>query len=271
MTQPVVPRTALRLHDDLHFQWLRGSASYADGWLQIDKGTLTGISPEKMTDPAFEFAAVRSPADAVRFVERYGLMHQGLLDSEFRERFGVEEGGLSFREPFAEWDVQTRRVRTALRIYHLINRVLADEGRDDALAELRSTSDIRDYIEKYDEPEPETDDQFLDEASLVVANLVHPGLREVTIGVGSTVTTRREDASPARFFMRPQPVDMLGYIYYRLMLLIVGQGPIKECEECHRVFPVEDKRQRYCSKPCGARVRYRRFKDSPAGSKRRKS
>lgn len=241
----------VRLKEWWRFSWLRGSASYDAGWIRLDRKRAEEYLPKPEDQILDDLMAVREPAEAVAFVQRYGLLHHGPGVAEFRERF-------------RDWELKIKHIRYAAHVYLLVRRA-ASEGDQQALAELREHWEPNIIRPLYGDPPPADDADILGLASMFVASMVSLGLRGVEEGLGTTVGEYTPMAAPQRFFLQPRPADLLGHAYHQLAVRIVGQVPISECAECSRLFVVEDRRQRFCSKTCGNRARYRRWR---SGGKR---
>ena len=56
------------------------------------------------------------------------------------------------------------------------------------------------------------------------------------------------------------PNTLLGFCYMTIAHAIASREPLATCDECQRVFVVDDARQKFCNPKCAGRARFRRFK-----------
>lgn len=233
------------------FSWLRGPARNNSGWLELDRDRATEYSPSpEDTTILTDLTGVRTPADAIAFIKEHGLLFSGPEATDFRE-------------PFQEWEPHVAIIRAAIRVHLLLNRVVKGPGEAEAMGDLRR------HWEPVFQRGVGTDATWSDElllryASGFVGEAVSHGLSGVAEGVVSLSVD--DPTVPVNVFVQsPQAQNLLGVVYHELAMLIVGQVPLEECGECGRLYVVEDKRQRFCSKKCGGRARYRRWKEEGNG------
>jgi hypothetical protein len=79
---------------------------------------------------------------------------------------------------------------------------------------------------------------------------------------------------PAQLFPDPRTapgrlrVGIIGDTLLDFCCLTVAQAiatePIATCDECNRVFVIDDKRQKFCEPVCANRARFRRYKTNRA-------
>ena len=70
-----------------------------------------------------------------------------------------------------------------------------------------------------------------------------------------------EPVMPGALRVGVRPNSLRGACYLSVALALADRVPIGICADptCGRPFFIEDKRQRFCSRACGSRVRFRRF------------
>jgi len=223
--------------------WLRGPANYENGWIVLDRERAREYQPFGERDLLLDLATVRSTYEATAFVQRYGLLRHGSGSKEFRERF-------------ADWDAEASRLRVILNLYLTLRQAL--EGDAEALDRLREVW----------EPAPgETSPAAIpsDQQILVsTSSLIGQRISERLLGAKEGFMTRRDEdgrLKPGEFHFFIALPDLLTMAYYELGRVLSGRVPLATCAECGRAFEVKDRRQKYCSKTCGSRARYRRWSE----------
>jgi hypothetical protein len=201
------------------------------------------------SDLAENLTNIRTASDVVRFVGSYGLLTRGPASSDLAE-------------PFRFWKDTARGLRAIYGLHEALQRSLTDPRDSVALADLRNrvVPITRSLAAAQLEVIPVEDVQR--EASLAVAAAVIEGLAGVEERIAPASALIQEDGTsgPAGvYFLAPGAQDLVGAAYHELALLLVSRRPVRECEECSRVFAVRDQRQRFCSPRCSSRTRQRRF------------
>ena len=79
-----------------------------------------------------------------------------------------------------------------------------------------------------------------------------------------------ESLVPGEIRVGVLPETLLGFSYLSVAIDMAAQDDLENCEECRLPFVVEDKRQRFCTKTCAGRARFRRFQEKSAKRKGRK-
>ncbi len=234
--------------------WLRGPATYRDGWIALNAERGSLYSPYQDADLAFAFAHLaRGGADeAVAFVQRFGLLSHGPEDEVHRERLE---------------DIQreARVVELLLTTHAALQRAVA--GDTDAVTVTAAFS--REYLEPLLRERglnlPVGEQPRLEAVAGWIAEQVTHGLAEgdVREALASAVGTTSWSSQPtaADFVITADARDLLGYIYHHLATLFVSRARTRACEACGQFFTVADRRQRFCSTTCSNRKRYRRWKD----------
>jgi hypothetical protein len=224
--------------------WLRGPARFSRGWIELDHTRAEEYQPYELRGIVFDFAGIHTPAEAVQFVERYGLLWAGPQAREFRE-------------PWEAWLEEIHALHTTLALYSMVRQAV--DGDQDALAALRLVGPSLAQIFK---APAENDEELLEQASVAVAWLISENLDGVEQRVAPAVLWDRGDGqpgAPGEYLIFVRTPHLLGYIYSEFALLVVGRVPMMQCHECGRLFPLHDARQRFCSARCANRQRYRRW------------
>lgn len=214
--------------------WLRGPATIDSDHLVLDRKRAVEWRPQVKAervgrgDPIIELANASTRADAVRFVERFGLLRHGPEQSEWRE-------------PLADFQ---REANVLYRTLTLYRDVLNASIEPDGVRELRKTWQA--------EVDASTGIDFLDAAAVMVAALVTRGLD----GVGERVLPV-SDEHRLVFVAAARSPHLLGYIYHQFATLMTSGVRLRVCQdlECGRFFAPNDRRQRYCSPQHATRVR----------------
>jgi len=221
-------------------EWLRGPASHEDGWIVLDDKQATEYALYVEPQLALDLSYVRTPDDAVSFVQRHGMLWHG-------------PGSEEFREPFSEWDREASRLRGVFSSYAAVQAAMG--GDPLALAVIRRLGERRSRIPP--SIAPMSDDKVLKRLSTQIATLVTERLAGAQEGL--VPLYEDDEVVPGQFAFVMKPRDLLGAVYHQFGQAIVGRIPLAICAGCFRVFEIEDPRQKYCSKSCGSRARYRRW------------
>lgn len=232
------------------FCWLRGAARNDGGWLELDRERAAEYTPSPGDSMILtDFSGVRTPTDAIAFIKGHGLLYSG-------------PGATNLRESFQEWSTEVNRIRAIFEVHELLNRVVKGMRKAEALEDLRRRWQpfFQREMGAADVPLPWSDELLLLYATGFVSAMLSAGLSGVAEGVGSL--SLDDPTAPVNVFeLSPRPQNLMGVVYHELAMLIIGQVPLGECGECDRLYVVKDKRQRFCSKRCGGRARYRRWKE----------
>lgn len=230
--------------------WRRGPARFDGEWIELDRRGSDLYLPMDMPTLPFDLAGVRSPADAVDFVQRYGLLRQtqGFPDVA--------------RERFSEWEVEIALLNGVLRLVKLVRA--ADRGEQDAVTSLREHVDTERAPRIHGAPAGCSKEDLIKAAGRAVASWLNFGLGGARVWIYSAAevnTPTGPAGKPSEMFQVIQPPDLIGYAYYQLIRSMLKRVPLANCPEpqCGRVFAIFDPRQRYCSAACANRARQRRF------------
>jgi len=238
-------------HFALPQPWIRGDARYEDGAIVLTNPV--EYQPYAHKGYVDALSQVRTPADAVEFARRFGLLRRG-------------PGAMELREPYSQWEQEVSLLNKLLRLYVTIQTALDEDAparRRRALDELWEVwqpawRDIFRHPETDEIAEPETDEDLLFLASTFLAVGINYGL-EGTQEAIDVLRTAEGEPVVGHFDFFGQPPHLLGIVYHELAMLVVSRAPMRYCEECGRAFVVVDQRQRYCGKSCANRPRYKRW------------
>lgn len=263
-------------------EWSRGPASRRGDVIVLDVKRSSLYDPLTESRIGVDLARVRTPDDAVRFTQRYGLLQQTGFDS----LSGVPRVA-EVTEPFATFERASQDLRSIMRT-HIEVRRAAREGDREALARLRLQFGPRDpdaivvYHDAAGEhrvvarespfarPEdfdPVSDRTVLIRASDWAAGGLNSGLLQAHAHpfVFDPAYAFPDDHAivPGGLRIGVLPETLLGFCYLTVAQAIATE-PLGTCEECQLPFVIEDARERFCTKTCGGRSRQRTFKANKA-------
>lgn len=234
--------------------WLRGEPLVeSDGWISLRAGTEEWYSPLLEQSLAFDLASISTIDDVEPFVRRYGLLWHAVAGPEGRERW-------------SRWELEATRLYGAGQTTSEIRAVLAGSLSMDAFRER-----WQDSIAAIVEHECSTDQELLAHATEAMGWMLNQRLRDVRHSVIAEQAVA-ETGRPGRFLATPLATTLLGFAYYQLSQLILGQVPMATCEGCSRLFAKSDPRQRFHDAACASRARYQRWatRNRPATSRRQR-
>jgi hypothetical protein len=216
---------------DPTWTWVRGPVQAVDDTLVFDP---EGMKPYVAADEdrlLWSLIDVVDDEQALRFARRYGPLR------------GLRGDG---RESLEEWQLEAGLLHGTLHLQADISPArLADPG---GIAALRARwEDAMPGV-----PAPRSDRALLFETTGAIVEALNRGL---------TATTVRVDPTGGEMHVVHVPNSLLGLAYLQLARLIAAEDMVRRCLECGRVFPVHDRRQRYCSERHASRARLRRFRE----------
>jgi hypothetical protein len=238
--RPAVPTAPSR--------WIRGRARYEGAAIALDPATVVEYVPLQDAEGSlWQLAAVRQPADAVTFARRFGLLRHG-------------PGSEELSEPWADWEATALRLHLVLVAAAMLRD--AERGDQDALAyivDLTSRIGLDPAFEALRDVSGDRERTMV-LVSEWVALMVKQGMGKTTLGIETDADFKRNGrrGTPGVFVFSPQPVDLLGWIYYELALTLVQGRPTRRCEGCGVMFLVTDGRRRFHDQRCAQRARYHR-------------
>ena len=256
-------------------EWLRGPAWIDGGDIVMDGPRASTYHPLAEPEIGMELARVRTPKDAVTFVGRFGLLYMfgrptaGRLKKRLREPFtGFEAvaGELSFILETARL-VRRGSDGDAKAIRHLHEMILVPEDgrvsvRDDETGEYveRRAGDVLSPEERFVDADDHT--ILMHANQYRVAELLNEGIADGPACVHDRAFAG-ESTPPGKLRFGIRPASLAGVCYLSVALALTEQAAVGVCADptCGRPFFIRDKRQRFCDRACGNRVRFRRFMD----------
>jgi hypothetical protein len=263
-------RTLLR---SISPRWLRGPAWPDGDAIAIDGARAEWYQVLAHPTVGLELARVQSPADAVAFATRFGLLRTApALDWEPLPAV--------LRESLEQFLTSARILRHVLETTLDVRR--ADAGNPEAFARLRATfviPDDADEIWRVREDGREVKkvikarDGFRSRAERLVdaddrTVLIKASesaawhLTSVLAGAQPSVFDRAaqgEAVSPGHLRLGILPETLEQACYLSVAVALAEKEPLDICPECRRVFLLADPRQKFCTPACAGRSRYRRF------------
>ena len=210
-----------------HPRWVFGPAVVADGWIVL-------------TEPREGQMPWGGRADAP-WPRRIGTTAVALVRVRtpveavvFAEQFGLLRcgpGAPEFRERFLDWQREIAILAELIDNYIAVYPVVAVE--DPAM-------------------------NIFDSGYLPKGNAAHAILHAAMGHVGAGVRLYIEDHRIG-WQVELDPCDLLGTVYAEMAALMVNGTELRYCEDCSKVFLVEDPRQRFCNTTCNYRSRHRRM------------
>ncbi len=261
--------------------WLCGPAWIDGEDIVMDRARASTYYPLAEREIGIDLARVRTPEDAVAFVGRYGLLQQPI---------SLPGRPLKpLREPFASFETSADDLRHVLETERLVRR--GTKGDPEAIGRLRQLvvipEDHRMSVQDDETGELVTrragdvytaDERFVDadDRTLVmhaneyyVAGPLNEGMADSLACVHDRAFAG-ESVPPGALRIGIRPTSLTAICYLSVALALADQASIGTCAdpECARPFFIADKRQRFCSKACGNRVRFQRFIDKHGGTTR---
>ena len=253
--------------------WLRGPAWIEGADIVVDRSRATTYHPLAEPDVGMELARVLTPDDAVAFAGRFGLLEKpGFLTGQ-REQL---------REPFTLFETTADELRYILETARLVRR--GGDGDPDAIRQLRervfipeaANVSVRDETtgeevtrRAGDVYSPEERFEGADDRTILMYAHENYVAYPLTEGFGDTRPCAYdrafmgESVPPGTLRMGIRPDSLSGVCYLSVALALADRHTVGVCADttCGRPFFIADKRQRFCSRACGNRVRLRRFMD----------
>lgn len=226
-------------------QWVRGPATRDRDQIVIDARRAERYDPLALKDVGIALARVRTPDEAVTFAEAFGLLTvpRALLEGEPIPS--------TLQEPFVNFERAAEDLRRILRTTVDVRKAV--KGDREALERIRQDFDTRE--------ESKRDDRSIliaanDWAALGLMGGM-PGVRPYVYEPAQLFPDRRTDPGQIRIGLLAETLRDHCHVS---VAQVLASEPLKTCEECGRVFIVEDGRQRFCEPTCASRARFRRFK-----------
>jgi hypothetical protein len=258
--------------------WFRGSGRRDGEWVVIDPAETTFYDPTDDRKIGVQLARVTTPDDAVRFVRRYGLLdsHRDKFAAGFKQAEVISdlapitlirlvpEPGVVYRERIDDILDEARQLRELLTFAINAQRAAAGDGH--ATDRLRRAVMAVDFFMDVSTTTAERAAEIVEaETQSRQEALEHPE-RYWTRYVAMALSRRIGSAElflrpfgPGRFEFTLQGVTLLDFCYLSAAYILSDNPSLATCEECARVYVIEDKRQRFCEPKCASRSRARAF------------
>ena len=266
--------------------WHRGPARLERGAIVLDLKRSTVYQPLSEPKVGFELAKVRTPADAVRFVERYGLLEHGAADPAFKR-----SADSKLSEPFVAFERAAADIR--LIVHTIANVREAVKGNRECAQRLRAQfgpvsrewGDTEVVVKTpsglarvFRNRDLISEDVFadVDEQTVLVraSDWVARGLTDGLLNARSwpyvfepNQMLEAESSQPGYLRVGILPETLLGVCYLSIAQQLSADKRLGICEECQVPFGIEHGHQRFCSDACANRNRFRRFKERNPGQR----
>lgn len=256
---------------DAYFGWMRGAARYEDGQIvmRIDDpyGPTDRYAPKVSDGIEVELSRIHEPEDAVSFVERFGLLTYKVLfpESEYTEGKDTvpnHEIPREAGEPFELFEKTAADLREILHVTKLTRA--AGEGDTSAHAALERLTQVwwrREAIPAEAETERiaalAKESDFLPGVTSHVSTRLTTGFEGMRVMTTGPAWPRDPRESPDRITLAFEAPTLRAFCYWSLAQKLIARLPILSCPECSHDFPLEHKRQRFCTRNCARRARYR--------------
>jgi len=254
--------------------WLRGPA-----WRDGDDVVMDGaraVTYHPFAEPALglELARVRTPEEAVAFVERFGLLNRPYY-SEHERPMTV------LREPFGVFQETAGTLRDILETARLVRRGVDGDAEATRALHVRLLVPEDAEVSKVDHKTGEVrtgragdlwtpEQRFVgadDRTILMCAHEYHVA-RPLNDGMWGTASVHDrsylgESVPPGTLRIGITASTLNSICFLSVALALAERKPVGVCADpaCARPFFITDKRQRFCSKACSNRVRFKRFMD----------
>ena len=222
-------------------EWVRGPSRIVDGEIILDEDQAKRYAPGFLDQAIFELAVARDYQDFTAFVRRYGLLWHG----------SNSLGTGKCRESVSEWQEAAYEANLILLLY----MKLGEAERTGSADSLRSLN-----IPWQGLPETSTDEDYLKQVSIGLANLINKHVAQYPM-VLIPAFRFDEKAPPGEFVFDRQPPNLHKALYTDLATMISHRAELKECPGCGRLFHPESGKQKYCTKSCASTSRWRRWKE----------
>jgi hypothetical protein len=265
------------------FSWKRGPARHEDGQIVMHVDAYGASFVPRLADGIdIELSRIHTPDDAVAFVSRFGLLEHGVywpeslyVDIPAGRVTSDDEIPSEDEEPYERFAETAAELRLILRTVQNVR--LATDGDEAALAELVTQAMVIWRRQGFDPAEEDARilkltkwGDFLPMMTSHVAALLNEGLQNETsrswFGVSGPAWPRDPRESPDRLTLSVILPTLRAFCYWSLAQKLISRAPILVCPECQHDFALEHKRQRFCTRNCTRRARYRETQNSLAVS-----
>jgi hypothetical protein len=232
-------------------QWARGPARIDGEEVVLDEEKAEPYYIFEPRDLIFDLADVaaawmtREYRVIQAFVRRYGLLWHGA------EHLGTG----ACREPVSRWWDEAAEMYWIMDLYARLRESVAIGSADPLHGAVANFAQAC-------EPIPVKDEDLMDCASLLLAEVVSRKLEGCTLGIASSVQLDVAPKGPGIFLLSQRPPSLVAAAYVHLAQAMVNRAPVQECPGCGRMFILTSGKQKYHSKSCASNSRWRRWKAS---------
>lgn len=247
--QPYPPYEAAR--------WFRAPARQQDEWIVLDAEGGEWYDPRVEPDLWMEVQRVTSPADAVKFAARFGLLaNKPLAAKELEEVPYLQGVKTPLRQEYRAFDSNATEIRSLLQMALDIQK--ARDGDLDAFKRLsrrvldrraRLIGGVRSLFKSEEES-----------SAVVFERAGHEIAEAVTLYGGRVVFSPDVPQGSRAIIGRSVGFGTLSqYCYFTLGEALSRDVRLGECGSCGLIFVMKDARQRFCEPACATRARSRRY------------
>jgi hypothetical protein len=261
--------------------WFRGRARRSGSKIALD---MTHAETYLMTPDrrlGIELARVRTPDQAVALVSRYGLLMDSPGVDSIRPPFGPKVR----EEPYELFEAHAEDLRRIIRTVLLVRDAACGDAealgrlRQQVLTprgEIRTTAAWQERHYASFRPEGNERDLVLRVAADSAIHALNMGMFLATVFAADPssriVTSEGRDPTPSdgEVEILLSGGTLLQACYMSVARSLASQAPpIRTCDECQRIFIVEDTRQRFCEPQCANRARFRRWSEKQPASRKK--
>lgn len=229
--------------------WFRGPATIKNGVVTLDLESAE-YNPDLGGDESVvvDLAAVQSEADVIDFVARWGLLFHGPGNEEFSER--VED-----------WFAAADLVATTLKLAILLRSAKDDCGPLRDYFKSAGPLSLSSPEQGWADPDDFSDNAIIQAASMLVTTFVNRATKDgIAWSLIDAGLVKDSQYDPGTFVAVVGGQSLYSNVMLRLSTLLAkGSTSLRLCKGCGRPFQPDDGKQKYHSKKCGERARYRKW------------
>jgi hypothetical protein len=240
-----------------YLEWVRGPARIEGEEVILDEERAVPYYIFEPTGLMIDLAIIgaenwltRDPHGILAFVRRYGLLWHGAADL----------GTGKCRESLSKWWDEAGDIMWMLDLYkRLIESIEQDSANPlhEAIA--------RDFAQAC-QPEPTSDEDLMNCASVLLAEMITRKLEGCTLGIASSVQLDVTPNGPGIFLLQQNPPNLVAAAYVDLVQAMVSRAPMRKCIGCGQMFIPKSGKQKYHSPSCASTSRWRRWKEKQANA-----
>ena len=274
--------------------WFRGPARREGEWIIFDATRAESYDPSEIPLVGIELAKVGTPDEALKFVQRYGLLvsfrnaQTALLKAAgFRPTSVKLEGEPTRRERIDDILDEAEQLYRLLRSANLAQHA----GKGDAKAAEHLSRELQQLKARNEESLRASSagdllaleqvrtshDKYWSQAAARPEVWWTETLCFDLSQKLASVRPRLKPAGPGKFDIQLMGETLLDFCYLSVAHALAREAkPLAICPECSRVFVVVDGRQKFCEPKCAGKARFRKFvekrtADSPTPNRPRRN